>query len=312
MVGFLGASPAAAQAALKHRFLAVDNGGNKLLLVDQTGGKSWSVSIPAGSRDLQLLPGNKVLVSHGNGAAEYDLATGAKGWSITTYSNITTATRLDNGNTLLAGNVDGITLYEVAPDKAEKSKVNAKSLTDLRLARRLKNGNTLLGLAGGHKVVEIDPKGATVWSADLTDKAYVAYRLENGHTIATSGEDYIVYDIAQDGKATLRAGGKAKHGSARLLWFSGFEILPNGNVFVANWNGHGMEGKGPHAVEFDKDNNIVWSWEDHQAASTVTNVLTVDATGPSGLRERPKAVKAGNAAGRLFRGALDLLGRVQL
>src|SRR5215217_948205 len=102
-----------AQAQIQHRFLAVDNGGNKLLLVDQIGNAGWTVSIPAGSRDLQRLPGNKVLVSHGNGAAEYDLTTGAKGWSVTGYSNITTAVRLANGNTLLGGNNAGITLVEI-------------------------------------------------------------------------------------------------------------------------------------------------------------------------------------------------------
>jgi hypothetical protein len=58
--------------------LAVDNGLNKLLLVDEITKKGWTISIPAGSRDLQLLPGNKVLVSHGDGAAEYDLITVAK------------------------------------------------------------------------------------------------------------------------------------------------------------------------------------------------------------------------------------------
>lgn len=300
--------PGQAASAIKHRFLAVDNGGNRLLLVDQIGDRGWKVSIPAGSRDLQLLSGNKVLVSHGNGAAEYDLTTGAKGWSVSGYSGITSACRLDNGNTLIGGNVDGITLYEIAPDRTEKSKLNPKGVSDLRLFRRLENGNTLLALAGAHKVVEIDPKGAVLWSGNLTDKAYVAYRLANGHTLATSGEDFIVYDFDPAGKATLAAGGKARHPNARFLWFSGFEILANGNLFVANWNGHGREGQGPHAVEFDKDNNLVWSWEDHDAAATVTNVLTWEVVS-SGVRERPRR---GGYARRLMLLVTDLLGRASV
>jgi hypothetical protein len=300
------ASPATAQTSIKHRFLAVDNGANRLLLVDQIGNRGWSISIPSGSRDLQLLPGGKVLVSHGNGAAEYDVATGAKGWSVTGYASITTASRLENGNTLLGGNVDGVTLYEIGADKSLKSKFIPKGVADLRLARRLKNGNTLLGLAGSHRVVEVDAKGVTVWSAGLTDKAYVAYRLDDGRTLATSGEDAYVYSIAPDGKATVLAGGLDNHPKAGLLWFSGFEILPNGNFLVANWNGHGKEGQGPHAVEFNARNELVWSWTDHQAASTVTNVLSVEGAGPSGVGPHPQTPKAW----RRVLGRFDLLGRL--
>jgi hypothetical protein len=279
----LACHPASAQT-LKHRFLAVDNGLNKLLLVDEIGGKGWSVPIPGGSRDLQLIAGNKVLVSHGDGAAEYDLTTGAKGWSLTGFTGVTSARRLANGNTLLGtSTASAITLYEIAPDKSQKGKRVSNGLTDLRLARPLDNGNVLLCLASSHKIVEVDAAGATVWTAGLTDKAYVAYRLSNGHTVATSGEDSRVYDIAADGKSTLLAGSLEKFPSSGLLWFSGFEILPNGHYFVANWNGHGMEGKGPHIVEFDAGNNLVWKWEDHKAASTVTNALTFETASTSML-----------------------------
>jgi hypothetical protein len=293
MIRFAGTALAlalglAAAQTPKHRFLAVDNGANKLLLVDETGGKGWTIAIPAGSRDLQLLAGNKVLVSHGDGAAEYDLATGAKGWSVAGFTGISTARRLANGNTLLgSSDADAVTLYEIAPDKSQKGKRVIPGLTDLRLLRPLDNGNLLLSLASPHKVVEVNAAGATVWTAALTDKAYVAMRLPNGHTLASSGEDCRIYDIAADGKATLAAGSLEKFPNDHFLWFSGFEVLPNGHYFVANWNGHGMEGKGPHAVEFDAANNLVWKWEDHAAASTVTNVLTVEA-GTTGIRPVPE------------------------
>jgi hypothetical protein len=149
--------------------------------------------------------------------------------------------------------------------------------------RPLENGNFLLTLASTHKLTEVNTSGTVVWSATLTDKPYLAHRLSNGHTLSTSGEDCRVYDISPDGKSmTLVAGSLEKHPSAKLLWFSGFEILANGHYFVANWNGHGMEGKGPHALEFDSNNNIVWQWDDPVAASTVTNILTFE-IGTTGL-----------------------------
>ena len=41
---------------IRHRFVCVDNGANKLIYVDQLEpGDGWSVPIPSGSRDLQLI-----------------------------------------------------------------------------------------------------------------------------------------------------------------------------------------------------------------------------------------------------------------
>lgn len=61
-----------------------------------------------------------------------------------------------------------------------------------------------------------------------------------------------------------------------LDFFSGFELLPNGHVVVANWLGRGKHEKGPHLVEFNDANECVWQWKDHVAARQVTNVLMLN------------------------------------
>ena len=52
---------------------------------------------------------------------------------------------------------------------------------------------------------------------------------------------------------------------------SGYDPLPNGNVVIANWRGHGFDGESKHLFEFNADNEIVWSWDD----PTVKSVTTV-------------------------------------
>jgi hypothetical protein len=74
------------------------------------------------------------------------------------------------------------------------------------------------------------------------------------------------------------------HPQARLLWFSGFQILRDGGVVAANWCGHGHLGKGPHAVRFDRENRLIWSWEDHLLVRTATNLLIIADATPDGLR----------------------------
>jgi hypothetical protein len=269
-----------ALAAIKHRLLMVDNGASRLLLLDQIDPtKSWSVAIPAGSRDLQVVAGDKVLVSHGNGAAEYALANGAQGWVVASYAGVSTAQRLDNGRTLIGWSVAGkMTFSEVDTTGAEVAKVEVNGLNQLRLARRLANGNTLFTgerAVGEWIVFEVDGTGAIVWEKPLSGKGYVALRTAGGNTLATTGATVTLTELAPDGSTVKLWGGTTAHPTARLQWFSGFQVLTNGNMVIANWLGDGKLTMGPHAVEFDATNQLVWQWEDHTAAMTITNLLVL-------------------------------------
>jgi hypothetical protein len=288
-------------SGIKHVLYLVDNGLNKLLFLNQKDpSKNWTVSIPSGSRDLQLVANNtKLLVSHGNGAAEYDRITGVKGWSITTYTNVSTAQRLSNGNTLIgwskaaSGSTPAqVILSEVNSAKAEVKRVTINNITTFRLARRLSSGNTLItgdiNKALKFKVFEVSVTGAIIWQQLLYGgKGYVANRLTNGNTQATIGPVGNVYQPGKDDNKLLQLsstgaiikfwGGMVNHPGAELMKFSGYSVVPgNGNILIANWLGDGNIGKGPHAVEFDTNNNLIWSWKNFTAAQTVTNVLVIE------------------------------------
>jgi len=265
--------------AVQHRFLCIDNGRNCLLYVDQSQpAASWSVSIPPGSRDLQVLDGNRVLVSHGNGAAEYDLGTGRRrSWSVDRYAQVSSAQRLADGRTLLAANsAAGVALYELDRDGRELGRRLLDGLKDLRLLRVLDRGHLLLTVSGPCRVLEIGDQGQIVWQAKLPDKGYKAVRLPNGNTLASTGGAATVVEFSPAGEQVSAVGGKQNHPQLGLDWFSGFDLLPNGNVVVANWLGHGKQGTGVHLVEFNRDNGVVWTWDDQDPATTITNVLVLD------------------------------------
>jgi hypothetical protein len=285
---------------IKHVLYMVDNGFNKLLFLNQKDpSKNWTISIPGGSRDLQLVANNKILVSHGNGAAEYDRITGAKGWSVSTYSGVSTAQRLANGNTLIGWSraASGtepakIMLSEVNNAGAQVSRITINNITTFRLARRLANGNTLItgdmNNDAKYKVFEVNATGAIVWQQLLYGgKGYVANRLANGDTHATMGPVGNLYQPGKDDNKLLQLsptgtivkfwGGMVNHPAAELMKFSGYSVVPgNGNIIMANWLGDGNTGKGPHAVEFDANNSLIWSWKDFSAAQTITNLLVIE------------------------------------
>ena len=261
-------------AETKHEFIAVDNARNNLIYVNEYDpGKNWLVKIPGGSRDLQLVKKNTILVGHGNGCAEYQLDTGKKSWEITGRKGIQSARRLPNGNTILA---EEKSITEVDRDGLTIRTIKMTGISTLRLTRVLKNGHFLrTGKTKNYLVVELDQHGKTVWQAPLTGKGYLAERLPNGNTLATTGETCTVIELNPAGKVIKTYGGRNRFPKANLKWFSGFHLQTNGHIAVANWLGHGQKGTGPHLVEFSPDHELVWSWTNHTTAQQITNVLII-------------------------------------
>ena len=270
---------------VKHRFICVDNGANQLLCVDQQDpARGWSVPIPAGARDLQRIDPERLLVSHGNGCGIYRLSDGACVWKLEGFSGIQTAQFSKERDELVLGS-SSKEAYEFrvlprtgewfASKPARVVSIPGQPAGLLRLVRLTPDGRLLF--TAGHRVVEWDPaKQAETWSAEFPGKGYVAERLPDGTTCVSTGGAVSVVEIGKDGQIRKTWAGEAFKQSWRLDWFSGFQFLSNGHLIVANWLGHGAWGKGPHVIEMDRDNKLLWSWEDHQAAKQVTNVLVVE------------------------------------
>lgn len=277
----------AAPAELEgHRFACVDNGANRLLLIDlPSPSDGWSVAIPAGSRDLQRLDGGRLLVSHGNGCGIYALKDGHALWKTDGFSGIQTARFIPERGELVLGaitkNAAEFHFLKRDGDGFQKPgrvvRVTGIEPGLLRLARFTPAGNVLFTTGSPYRVVEWDlAKNQQIWSAPLPGKGYLAIRRADGTTVASTGGAVSVVEISRDGKITKTWLGDSYREKYRLNWFSGFEFLPNGHLVVANWLGHGANGQGPHLVEVDADGGLAWSWEDHSAAKQITHLLLLD------------------------------------
>jgi hypothetical protein len=265
-------------SALEHRFICVDNGANRLIHVDQQQpGRDWSVELPKGSRDLQLVGSDTILVSHGNGAGLYSLADGKSLKLITDrYKNINSARLLEGGGTLLVSRTGDVFQLDQSGKELRSFKIQCEDL-DIRLARFNAAGNLVVVQTKQPRcVIEADMNGKVLRTLPLEGKGYRAQELKNGNLLISIGDSVKVIEIDPQGRVQRFVGGKAGHPDIGLDFFSGFDLLANGNIIVANWLGHGKQGTAAHLLEFDPDNNVVWKWEDHQTARQVTNVLVID------------------------------------
>lgn len=268
---------ALAGEGLALRFLAIDNGRNKLHLVDESGGPGWTVDLPAGARDLTRV-GDEVLVSVGSGAVRLALADGAERGRIDGYLGVQSAQPLADGHVLLGRQADtSAALTEVDADGAQVREVLVPLSVELRLVRRLDDGHVLLTRGPPFRVVEVDADGAEVWSAPLPGKGYVAQRWCD-RTFATTGADARLVELGDDGEVLAGWGGREAHDDLGLDWASGFHLLPGGVAVVTNWLGHVSSDFGPHVVAYGPDDEVVWTW-DPDDVDKITNVLVLGARG---------------------------------
>ena len=269
---------------VRHSFLCIDNfvtnGCNQLIYVNQfQPDRSWHVNIPAGSRDIQLLrqPPTKALISHGNGAAEYEIGSGKKSsWCVDRYSGIQTAIRLANGNTLLGG-VDG-TIYQLDPSGNELTRAAASIKMNVRLMRLLDDRHVVFSAATPKAILEMTLDGKVTRETPFSGKAkgYLSVKLPNGNYLTSTGDECKIAEMDVSGKTLSFVGGKDEHPTLGLDFCSGWDLLRNGNRVMANWLGHGKHGKGVHLAEFTPENKLVWQWADHKLAKQITNVKMVE------------------------------------
>jgi hypothetical protein len=127
----------------------------------------------------------------------------------------------------------------------------------------------------------VDTAGATKWEAavDKFGHAWKAVRLPNGNTLASAGYGGFMVELDSTGKVIRKFGGKDQTPAAvNASFFATFQLLPNGDVVVANWQGHGPGhgASGVQLVEFDKTGALVWQWSKADVISSLQGVLVLD------------------------------------
>jgi hypothetical protein len=271
-------------APIKHEFVAIDEGLAQLFYVNENApAKNWLV--PVGqpqARDLQLIGGNRLLVGHDTGYAEFDLATGKKLAEVASYKGVASARRLPNGHTLLTGvNLGGATGVVVLEIDAANTVVNKIVYPGnyVRLMRQTAKGTFLL--MTDTTIREGDATGAIVWEAKIDGfrHAWKALRLPNGDTFASAGYGAFLVELDPAGKIVRKFGGKEDTPAAvKAGFYATFQLLPNGDVVVANWQGHGPGhgASGVQLLEFDKTGAIVWQWSEADKISSLQGVLVLD------------------------------------
>lgn len=325
-----------APRGILHDFLGIDEGNSNLLRVDQADpAKDWLVHIGKNHpRDMQLEGGNRLLISHDAGYEEYDIRTGALLKDVSIYHDVSSVRRLANGDLLIAGvDFDGpkrnrgdqpvgdptgrhVLFVEYAPNGREVRRT--RYVGDyLRLVRETEQGTYLCACNTMFK--EADGHGNWIHEYPFAgfQHAWMALRMPDGDMYMSSGYGTseprrpggtaFMVEMAPSGKTIRWFGAQGQVPSDVNPYFYGmFQVMPNGDVIVANWQGHrsGHNYEGVQLLEFDGQGRIVWHWSDRPFVSSLQNVLVLDGLDPAVINDErngvmgPVPTPVGNAPGQ--------------
>ena len=278
---------------IQHEFIAIDEGHATLLHIDERDqSRNWIAPIgqPA-ARDMQLIGGGKILIGHHHGYTEFDLKLGRVLKEFASLEGVTAVRRQPNGHTLIAGvdipGAKGVAVLELdANDKEIHRTIYPGDY--VRLIRQTEQGTYLMSCNDRIREGSRDGTYLREFPVEGFYHAWKSLRLPNGNLIVTAGYGAFVVELDPDGKILRKMGGKDQVPErVRPFFYAMFQLLPNGNIVLANWQGHGpgYGSSGVQLLEFDGAGELVWSWSKAELISSLQGVLVLDGLDPAKLHD---------------------------
>lgn len=183
---------------------------------------------------------------------------------IKTKGQVFTCQRLSNGETLIGAASQGkLLIFDKNGNIARSITVkNKPGHSCMRYARVLANGNFIVAEESAGAVREYSADGNLAGEFKVDFPPFGVVRLENGNTVI-SGKASIV-ELDSHGKEVWRlSAGEVPQLGVR--WFAGFQVLPDGNLFVCN-----AGGKIPFfEITRDRNKRMIWQSKDKDAGIPV-------------------------------------------
>lgn len=257
-------------------------GSKHVLMLSGEGKTLWEYPT-ALTHDVWLLPSGNVLFADGASVTEVTpekkvvfkyQSEQQKGGG--TYA----CQRLENGRTMVGENSTGRVL-EVDPAgkvvfTLQTSPFKPGEHHNLRMVRKLANGNYLVCHSGARVVKEYTPKGDVVWQVTPPGRlAFAAVRTPKGTTFVSSLEQVTEYDAA--GKVLWQCT-REELAEGKVTNLTGMHLLPNGNLAIGCYQAY-KNGEGCGLFEITREKKFVWRYCNPSSDGTMMAVQVLDAHG---------------------------------
>lgn len=266
------------------KLLAIDEGRQRLHLIDtQDPAFGWQrdlADFPL-ARDLQRIGPDRALVGFERGFFEIDTGSGDIVRVCDRWAGVTAARRLDDGRTLVAGmNLEGgdNAIDVLTLDADLRVSASARRAGDyVRLMRPAGDGYLL---CTNDHILETDAalRPRRRLAAPGFEHAWKAERLADGSTLVAAGYGAFMARFDGDGQLVRTFGGRdAVPASVAPFFYATFQVLGDGRIAVANWQGHGPDNgrKGRQLLVFDAGGMLLDTWSDAARISSLQGILVL-------------------------------------
>lgn len=267
--------------SLGKAFACADYGGNKICLVDETGKITWQCPATR-PQDVWVLPSGNILFSHLKGAKEVTREKKVV-WEYETakQNEIHACQPLPDGLVMIAES-GPMRIIEVDREgkivkQVKLTTASTKTHRQMRCARKIANGNYIVGQYGDGVVREYGPNGDIVREIPQ-EMAFSGIRLPNGNTLIAAGDAHRLIEVDPENNVVWEIRENDLPGNP-LRFVAGLQRLPNGNTLVCNWGGHGHVGQQPQIFEVTRDKKVVGEIFDFKQFGTISGVLALESAG---------------------------------
>ena len=265
-------------------------GDRRIMVISPVGEVLWSYPTKL-THDVWMLPSGNVLFADGETVTEVTRekkvafqyrAAEQKGGG--TYA----CQRLADGKTFVGENSTG-RLLELTPDGKETfalqtAPFKAGQHHNMRMARKLANGNYLVCHSGARLVKEYTPKGEMAWEVTVPGSlAFAALRTPAGTTLVSCLDRVVEYDAS--GKSLWECRTEDLQTGTTVRNLTGINLLPNGNV-VAGCYGAYANGQGCGLLEISRAKQVVWRYSQPKGDQSM---MAVELLSPAG-KPRSEAI----------------------
>ena len=132
-----------------------------------------------------------------------------------------------------------------------------------------KNNTYLVPLMGKCEVIELTQKGEVIRRIVVGGNPFSVKVLRDGNWLVACGDSH-KYVVVDPGKQQVKETISAKDiNDVSLLFVAEPYCYKNGNVLIANWNGHSKDKSQPKLVEINSKNLVVWKLAPNEV---ITNI----------------------------------------
>ncbi|MCP4454453.1 MAG: hypothetical protein GY809_23605 [Planctomycetes bacterium] len=259
----------------------LSTGSRRVRLMDPEGNLLWQYR-GSNVHDCWMLANGHVLVADGV-VREIDPKTNEVVFQyrpkVTKGGGAYACQRLENGLTLIGENSTG-RILEVDKDGDIRFELKVQPYKpgdhhNMRMVRKLRNGHYLVCHSGEHRVREYTPQGEIVFDVEVSNLAFSAVRLENGHTLV--GQIDLITEFDAQGRTVWQFSNTQFEG-LYINAICGLHALPNGHIVVGVYAAY-KDGQGTAMFEITRDKQLVWRYADPSADGTIMGVQMLDAKG---------------------------------